>query len=100
MARNDDITETVLWRNVFGDPVDLDNIDKTYALNILTMVLLSRGRYYDAYTQEDIRDDELVQKLRDVVLNGRDKNYVDRLRAISYNARCKLKGLRFRAPVL
>lgn len=89
--------ERVLWRNVFGEPVDLDNIDREYALNILTMTLLRRGRF--GYTPDEIREDPLVQKLRAVVLNGRERNFTDRLRAVSYNARCTLKGLPFRAKV-
>jgi hypothetical protein len=86
---------TPTWRNALGEPVDLDNIDREYALNILTMVLLRRGMR--GYTDQEIREDPLVEKLRDVVLNGREKNVHDRLRAKRYNLLCKLEGLPYRA---
>lgn len=86
-----------VWHNVFGDPVDLDDIDKRYALNILTMVLAGRERYAGP---RELRRDPLIQKLRLIVLNGRDPNIRDRIRAIKYNRRARRAGLSLRAPVL
>lgn len=97
--RADELTigdKPVLWRNAFGEPVDLDKIDKRYALNILTMVL--RRTRNDA-TANDLRHDPLIQKLRDVVLNGRDPDDSDLPKAHDYNARCEAEGLPFRADV-
>lgn len=90
------MTDTPRWVDALGREVDLDNIDREYALNILTMVLLRRGRE-DCFP-DDIRQDALVQKLRNVVLNGRAPNARDADRARQYNARCDTQGLPFRAP--
>lgn len=83
------------WFDSLGREVDLDNIDKEYALNILTMVLLRRGR--DGY--DDVREDALVQKLREVVLTGREPSGEDRKRAARYNVENVAAGLPYRAPV-
>lgn len=88
----------ILWRNVFHEPVDIENIDKEYALNILTMVLLRRGRYGSEF-HEDIRTDPLVQTLRKTVLNGRERDESDKPRSILYNERCQAEALPFRANV-
>jgi hypothetical protein len=85
------------WLDSLGREVDLDNIDREYALNILTMVLLRRGR--GGYTDAEIREDALVQKLREVVLTGREPNHEDRRRAFKYNIDNIKAGKRFRAPV-
>lgn len=87
-----------LWHDVFGDPVNLDDIDKRYALNILTMALLRRGRR--GVTDKELLTDPLIQKLREVVLNGRDPKLRDRVRAFKYNRRAKREGIPLRAPVL
>lgn len=85
------------WLDSLGREVDLDNIDREYALNILTMVVFRRGRR--GYEMEDLRHDALVQKLRDVVLNGREPNAEDRRRAMQYNIDNVGAGLPYRAPV-
>lgn len=94
------------WFNSLGEEVDLDNIDREYALNILSMVLLRHGRdqgYAEAFgyddTPVDLREDPLVNKLREVVLTGREKNLRDRARAVRYNMLNKRAGKPFRAPV-
>lgn len=89
--------ERVLWRNVFGEPVDLDNIDRVYALNILSHVTLRRGRL--GFTDDDLREDELIQKLREVILEGREPTFQDRARARVYNTRCWIRNLPYRANV-
>jgi hypothetical protein len=83
------------WKNVFGQEVDLDNIDRQYALNILSMTLLRRGSI--GATRQDCIDDPLIQKLREVVLEGREPNLSDRIRGRIYNLRCRLRGLPHRA---
>ena len=85
----------VLWRNVFGEPVDLDDIDREYALNILSMVIARRARA--GYTADEMREDPLIQKLREVVLEGREKTAKDRRRARRYNKRTAKLGLPYRA---
>lgn len=85
------------WFDSLGREVDLNDIDKEYALAILTMVLLRYGRA--SYTSDEVREDPLVQKLRDVVLNGREPNERDRARARVYNIRNERQGKPFRAPV-
>lgn len=83
------------WYNAFGEEVDLDNIDREYALNILSMFLLNsglRGFIVD-------KDHPLTTKLRDVILNGRKPTMRDRARAFAYNIRCVREGKPFRAPV-
>lgn len=89
--------ERPLWTNAFGEPVDLDNIDREYALNIYTMVIKRRGLWM--CSDEQIREDPLVQKLREVILAGAKKRPSDRLRAIRYNVKARAAGIRFRAPV-
>lgn len=91
------ISSEARWVDALGREVDLDNIDREYALNILSMVLLRRGRL--GLSDDDIRNDPLVQKLRDVVLTGRKPNLSDRLRAMDYNVRNRLAGKSFRAPL-
>lgn len=53
------------WYNIHGEEVDLDRIDREYALNIL-LLLYNRRRHerVDPYT------DPLIQKLRLRVLYG------------------------------
>lgn len=87
-----------VWYNVFGERVDLDDIDNRYALNILTMALLRRGRR--GVTDREVRVDPLIQKLREVVLYGRSPKLRDRIRAIKYNRRARREGIPLRAPVL
>ena len=88
----------VLWRNAFGEPVDLDNIDREYALNIYTMVVRRRGVWL--WSDDEIRDDPLVQKLREVILKDAKKTPRHVARAIRYNAKARARGLRWRAKVL
>lgn len=97
------IPNEVLWRNVFGEPVDLDDIDREYALAIYTMVVMRRTRFYEAMglsrveQDAEIRVDALVQKLREVILKDAKKRPKDRRRALFYNRRAKKLGLRWRA---
>lgn len=86
------------WFNVFGEEVDLDSIDRLYALNILSMVLFNHGLL--GSSREEAEKDPLVLRLREIVLNGRDRNTRDRLRALRYNLRCRRRGLPYRAPVI
>ncbi len=83
------------WRNVFGAEIDLDNIDRDYALNILLMAHARRVRM--GFTRDDMIEDRLMQKLREVVLDGRKPSARDRIRASAYNVRCRLHGLPYRA---
>ena len=85
------------WLDSLGNEVDLDDIDKEYALNILTMKLARMGRRLAS--PEDIRRDPLVQKLREVVLHGREPNAQDRRRALQYNINNVRTGQPWRAPV-
>lgn len=85
------------WFNVFGEEVDLDDIDRSYALNILCMALVSRGLH--GHTDDEIRQDTLITKLREVVLDGRERTLRDRWRALKYNWRCWRADLPYRAPV-
>ncbi len=84
-----------LWRNVFGDEVNLDDIDRAYALNIYTMVVAKRARR--GYTRDDFMGDPLVQKLREVILAGREPNLRDKLRGAAYSMRCWAAELPYRA---
>lgn len=61
------------------------------------MVLLRRGRA--GYTSDEISEDELVCRLRKVVLHGREPNAEDRQRAFQYNIDNIRAGKPFRAPV-
>lgn len=61
------------------------------------MVLLGRGRA--GYTSDEISEDELVCRLRKVVLHGRAPNAEDRQRAFQYNIDNIRAGKPFRAPV-
>lgn len=90
-----DVPGEARWVNALGEEVDLDNIDAEYALNIYTMVCTRRGAL--GYTDSEMRSDPLVQKLREVILTGRDRNTHDKLRARRYNIMCRFRGLPFRA---
>jgi hypothetical protein len=92
------MTGEARWFNAFGEEVDLDNIDREYALNILSMYILNSGLRC-AHSHESIKVDPLVEKLRDVILNGRKPTMRDRARAFAYNIRCVREGKSFRAPV-
>lgn len=83
------------WFNALNEEVDLDDIDREYALNILTHILTRFPR--NAMSPDELRADPLVQKLRDVILNGRDKSVRDRKRAARYNFLNKVRGLPWRA---
>lgn len=83
------------WHNALGEEVDLDDIDAEYALNILTHYSLNCGKR--GYTDDDMRASPLVQKLRQVILFGRQRNPDDDRRAADYNARCEARGIAFRA---
>jgi hypothetical protein len=87
------MTHKPRWYNVFGEAVDLDDIDKRYAANILGHIdNRPRGRYG--------LGDALIDKLEEVAANGRRPNLRDRLRAVRYNIRCWREGQPYRAPVL
>jgi hypothetical protein len=86
------------WFNVLGDEVDLDDIDREYALNIYTMAVQRRALL--GYTSKDFRADPLIQKLRDVILDGRKPNLRDRIRGERYNVAMRKLGLPFRAKGL
>lgn len=92
-------SKPVLWRNVFGEPVDLDKIDREYALNIYHMRVARKASVL-GWTAQDFEDDPLTQKLREIILSRRRKRPRDYARAIHYNIRCKCAGLKFRAKVL
>lgn len=85
------------WNNAFGESVDLDDINRVYALNILTLVLLRRGRA--GMSNDEVRHDPLVSKLREVVLVGREPTDEDNQRAIAFNQRCAAFGLTHRAEI-
>lgn len=84
------------WFNVFGEEVDLDDIDRSYALNILMMFAQHKAR--QGYSRDWIESHPLTRKLREATLKGRDPEPQDRIRAMFYNARCRLFGLPYRAP--
>ena len=81
-----------------GNEVDLNDIDREYALNILTMVVFRRGEM-GLWSMDDLRHDALVEKLRDVVLTGREPGAKDRVRAFQYNLDNVRAGLPYRASV-
>lgn len=83
------------WFDARGQEVDLDDIDKEYALNILMMV--HARRIIAEYTADEMRADPLIQKLRDVVLHGREPNLIDRRRGDLYNRAMRKMGLPYRA---
>lgn len=83
------------WRNVWGQEIDLDDIDREYALNILMMAHTTRVLM--DYTRDDFMRDRLIQKLRGIVLEGREPSWRDKIRGARYNARCRRKGLPYRA---
>lgn len=87
----------VLWRDSLGRPVDVENIDKVYALNILMRHVAQKTRL--GYSKDWFKRDELTQKLRETVLNGREPGEDDKARAIEYNRLNKEAGLPHRAPV-
>src|ERR1044072_2086416 len=87
----------VLWRDIRGRAVDVENIDKVYALNILMMHTARKARM--GWTPEDFKRDELTQKLRETVLHGREPNADDDDRAREYNERCRRHGVSLRAPI-
>lgn len=84
-----------MWRNSLGEPVDLDNIDSEYALNIYTMAVKRRGA--NAVSETEMRADPLLQKLREVILAGKKPGPEDHRRAMVYNALNAARGLRWRA---
>lgn len=90
------MSNQVLWRNAFGEAVDLDTIDREYALNILSMHIARKVRI--GWLDMDFRNDPLTTKLREVVLHGRDRDGSDSLREAAYNMRSAARGMRFRAP--
>lgn len=87
----------MIWYNVLGDEVDLNKIDREYALNILMHV---HGRMAWCGTEQaETRNDELIQELRKVVLSRRRRRPRDVWRAFNYNRRCKKAGYPYRARV-
>lgn len=96
------IISEVLWRNAFGEPVDLDSIDREYALNIYTMVVQRRVEAWywlltQAEVEKELRGDPLVQKLREVILEDHEKTPADIARAKRFNAKAQKLGIRHRA---
>lgn len=83
------------WFDARGIEVDLDDIDKVYALNILMMV--HARRVLAGYTANEMRADPLIQKLREVVLHGREPDLGDRRRGDIYNRAMQRLGLPYRA---
>lgn len=83
------------WRDALGNEVDLDDIDVEYALNILTHYTLRCGKR--GMTDDDMRANPLVQKLRKTIMFGRQPNPDDIARAKEYNEKCEKRGLAFRA---
>ena len=62
------------------------------------MAVFRRGR--GSYsTLESLRDDALIQKLREIILTGREPSAEDRKRAFEYNLDNIRAGKPFRAPV-
>lgn len=88
-------SRTPRWQNALGEDVDLDNIDRKYALNIYSMVLRRRAQM--GYTTQDVKEDNLLHKLYGIILDGRKPNLRDKLRAEHYNFHTKRAGLPFRA---
>lgn len=86
-----------LWKDSLGRDVDLDDIDKEYALNILCMAIYNRAMR--GLTRREIESSALIKKLREVVLTGREPNERDRKRAKAYNVLNAEAGMPFRAPV-
>lgn len=82
---------SVLWKNSLGEPVDLDTINREYALNILMMYVARKAR--QGWLNEDFREDELTQELRDVILTGRDRDGGDSLREAAYTERKAARGV-------
>lgn len=85
------------WFNSLGQEVIIEEIDREYALNILTMVLLRCGRA--GCDDQEVRQDPLVQRLRPVVLHGREPNEADAERGALYNKQNRRLGMPFRAPI-
>lgn len=77
---------SVLWKNSLGEPVDLDTINRVYVAR----------KARQGWLNEDFREDELTQELRDVILNGRVRDGGDSLREAAYNKRNAARGLTFR----
>lgn len=77
-----------LWTNSLGQPVDLDNIDRQYAIRILAHL----AGHYGAGSEA------LVEKLVEVATNGRAPTEADLARARAYNDKNKALGLPWRAP--
>ncbi len=80
------------WVNVFGEEVDLDDIDRIYALNILTHLLSHPA--VRTMSPSAVQNSPLVNKLREVILEGRDPNYYDCMRYVDYKLRCHEEGIR------
>lgn len=74
-----------VWYDSLGRKVDLDNIDKRYALNIYTMYVMRQALRF-GMGPKDLVHDELAQKLREVMMTGREPNESDRARAAEYDA--------------
>lgn len=98
-----DVPYGAAWYDAHGRPVNIEQIDKRYALNILTMVV---GRIYVANADlpehevgDIIRNHPLVQRLRETVLNGRDPDVRDRARAVEYNELSERRGIPFKADL-
>lgn len=87
----------VLWRDSLGRAVDVEDIDKLYALNILMMHVTRMAKV--GWHAANFKHDELTQKLRETVLYGRKPNQADNERAMEYNRLNREVGKSFRAPI-
>lgn len=79
------------WFNIYGDEVDLDSINREYALNILLRLYdRRRHEWADPYT------DPLIQKLRQRVLDGPKPSFAQRLGLwkLRYNRKAREIGAR------
>jgi hypothetical protein len=74
-----------MWLNYFREPVDLDDIDREYAENILANATRQFER--KGMSRAEIDAHPLVQKLNQVIPVAREKNDEDRRREREYNFR-------------
>lgn len=110
------------WYNVFHEEVNIEEIDREYALNILTMYMTNKvwreglfagihvaqpespGKLGAAVAGEGRptwREDPLYNRLRDRILSApKRRRPRDVFRAIRYNVRCRYHKLPYRARVL
>jgi hypothetical protein len=85
MSQQVTIVSDVLWRNYFGEPVNLDDIDRRYAENILANAVAQCERR--GWSKARIEALPLVQKLRQVIPVAREATEEDLRREREYNFR-------------